>query len=138
MKIRRYNAQGDCPGLFGMISAEGEEWMDYWGKGGRKSYAKALADCIVYVAEESGEICGYARCREDFGFGVYIYDLLVRPSHRGKGIGRMLMEKACADFPGQPVYVMSDVDGYYGGKLGYRREGSLFIVRKPRKGSRRG
>lgn len=50
------------------------------------------------------------RCREDDGFGVYIYDLFVRKSYRGREIGKSLMERLCQDFPEQPVYVMSDVD----------------------------
>ena len=68
-------------------------------------------------------MCGYARCREDDGFGVNIYDLLVRKTHRGKQIGKTLMERVFKDFPNQAIYVMSDVDPYYE-KLGYRREGS--------------
>jgi hypothetical protein len=38
------------------------------------------------------------------------------------------MERVCRDFPNQPVYVMSDSDPYYE-KLGYEREGSIFIVK---------
>jgi ribosomal protein S18 acetylase RimI-like enzyme len=73
-------------------------------------------------------VCGYARCREDDGFGVYIYDLLVRKTHRGKPIGKALMERVLNDFPNQPIYVMSDVDPYYE-KLGYRKVGSIFEIR---------
>jgi GNAT superfamily N-acetyltransferase len=54
--------------------------------------------------------------------------LLVRKSYRGRNIGKILMERVCRDFPGQTVYVMSDVDLYYE-KLGYRREGSIFEVK---------
>ncbi|MGI6659235.1 MAG: GNAT family N-acetyltransferase [Dethiobacteraceae bacterium] len=68
------------------------------------------------------------RCREDDGFGVYIYDLLVRKTHRGRQIGKSLIEWVCQNFQDQPVYVMSDVDRYYE-KLGYRREGSIFEVK---------
>jgi hypothetical protein len=73
-------------------------------------------------------VCGYVRCREDDGFGVYIYDLLVRKTHRGKQIGKTLMEWVFKDFPNQTIYVMSDVDPYYE-KLGYRREGSIFKIK---------
>ncbi len=37
------------------------------------------------------------------------------------------MECIYADYPGQVVYVMSDVDEYYK-KLGYQRAGSVFEV----------
>lgn len=65
---------------------------------------------------------------EGDGFGVYIYDLLVRKSYRGRQLGKTLMERVCQDFPSQTIYVMSDVDPYYE-KLGYRREGSIFEVK---------
>ena len=67
------------------------------------------------------------RCRDDNGFGIYVYDLLVRKSYRGHGIGRKLIEYLCIKHPLDTVYVMSDVDEYYQ-KQGYRREGSIFQV----------
>jgi len=39
------------------------------------------------------------------------------------------MEQACKDFLDQPIYVISDVDSYYE-KLGYRKEGSIFEVKR--------
>jgi predicted N-acetyltransferase YhbS len=54
--------------------------------------------------------------------------LLVRKTHRGKQIGKALMERVLKDFLNQAIYVMSDVDPYYE-KLGYRREGSIFEVK---------
>jgi len=71
-------------------------------------------------------VCGYIRCLEDNGFGVYVYDLLVRKSYRGRQLA--LMERVYQDFPGEPVYVMRDVDLYYE-KLGYHREGSIFQIK---------
>ena len=46
----------------------------------------------------------------------------------GKEYGRLLLERVCMDFPNDTICVMSDVDPYYE-KLGYEREGSVFIVR---------
>ncbi len=73
-------------------------------------------------------MCGYVRCRNDDGFGIYVYDLLVEKAFRGRSTGRRLMEQVCTDFPSDTVYVMSGVDGYYA-KLGYPREGSVFQVK---------
>jgi ribosomal protein S18 acetylase RimI-like enzyme len=126
MEIKRYS-KTDEPLLFDLLVDEGDEWSDYHGEAGRDKYVKALESSITYIACDKALVCGYVRCREDDGFGVYIYDLLVRKSYRGRNIGKSLMERVCRDFPGQPVYVMSDVDGYYE-KLGYRREGSIFEV----------
>jgi ribosomal protein S18 acetylase RimI-like enzyme len=126
MEIKRYS-KADETLLFDMLVDEGDDWSDYHGSAGRGKYIKALESSITYIACDKNLVCGYARCREDDGFGVYVYDLLVKKSYRGRQIGKSLMERVCQDFPDQPVYVMSDVDPYYE-KLGYRREGSIFEV----------
>ncbi len=127
MEIKRYSKEYEAL-LFDMLVDEGDDWEDYHGSAGRGKYIKALESSITYIACHENVVCGYARCREDDGLGVYVYDLLVRKTYRGKQIGKSLMERACQDFPDQPVYVMSDVDPYYE-KLGYRREGSIFEVK---------
>jgi ribosomal protein S18 acetylase RimI-like enzyme len=127
MKIKKYS-KADESLLFNLLVDEGDEWSDYHGAAGRDKYIKALESSITYIACDETLVCGYVRCREDDGFGVYIYDLLVRKKYRGRQIGKSLMERVCKDFPDQPVYVMSDVDSYYE-KLGYRREGSIFEVK---------
>lgn len=127
MLIRRY-LKSDESYLFNMLKEE-EDWSDYYSPSGYEKYLKALDTSITYVVYEDDIICGFVRCREDDGFGVYIYDLLVRKSHSGKQLGRLLMEQVCIDYDNQPVYVMSDVDAYYE-KLGYRKEGSIFAVSK--------
>jgi ribosomal protein S18 acetylase RimI-like enzyme len=127
MEIRKYG-KADEALLFDLLVDEGDEWSDYHGPAGRDKYGKVLETSITYLACEGTLVCGFARCREDDGFGVYIYDLLVRKSYRGRRIGKRIMERVCRDFPDQPVYVMSDADPYYE-QLGYRKEGSIFQVR---------
>ena len=127
MEIRNYS-KADESSLFDLLVDEGDEWSDYHGVAGRDKYIKALESSITFVAWDGLLVCGFVRCREDDGFGVYIYDLLVRRTHRGRQIGKSLMEWVCKNFPDRPVYVMSDVNQYYE-KLGYRREGSIFEVR---------
>jgi ribosomal protein S18 acetylase RimI-like enzyme len=129
MEIKKHS-KADESLLFDLLIDEGDEWRDYYGPQGRGKYIKALESSITYIAYDGTIVCGYVRCREDDGFGVYIYDLLVRKTHRGKQIGKALMEQVCKDYSDQPVFVMSDVDPYYEG-LAYRREGSIFKV-KPR------
>lgn len=124
--IRRYEA-ADEPAFFAMLEAAGDDWREYVGPQGRESYARAMRTSVAYLLSVEGALCGYARCREDDGFGVYVYDLLVLAPQRGRGLGRRLMERVCADAAGQTVYVMSDVDPYYE-KLGYDRAGSIFVV----------
>ncbi|MDL2324213.1 GNAT family N-acetyltransferase [Ruminococcaceae bacterium OttesenSCG-928-A16] len=125
MEIHRYT-QEDEAALFGLMQREGEEWSEYHTRK-KAMYAKALANSITYVAYKNDVLCGYCRCRNDDGFGVYIYDLLVDKKARGKRLGHALMTRVCADFPQDTVYVMSDVDEYYQ-KQGYQREGSIFKV----------
>jgi ribosomal protein S18 acetylase RimI-like enzyme len=126
--IRLYEA-GDAEGLFSMLEREGGEWAAYWRGDGRAKYQRAIDGSVVYLAFADGVMCGYLRCRDDDGFGVYIYDLLVDKGYRCRGYGRRLMERVCADYPDNAVYVMSDADEYYMGKLGYEREGSILKVK---------
>ncbi len=127
MEIRQYSKKDETL-LFDLLINEGDGWIAYYGPAGRGKYKKALESSVTYVAYDGNLVCGYARCREDGGFGVYVYDLLVRKTHRGKQAGKTLLERVFSDFPNQPVYVMSDVDPYYE-KLGYHREGSIFRVK---------
>lgn len=126
MEIRKYR-QADEDALLRLIEAEGEEWVCYSAPETAEKYRRALADSITYMACEDGELCGYSRSLDDCGFYIYVCDLLVAKRLRGQGIGQKLMERLCADYSGQNVYVMSDVDEYYR-KTGYRREGSIFRV----------
>ena len=127
MIIKQYNKEDETL-LFDLLIDEGDDWIDYHGPVGRSKYIKALESSITYIAYDDSAVCGYVRCREDDGFGVYIYDLLVRKKNRGKQIGKTLMEQVFKDYPNQQIYVMSDVDPYYE-KLGYRRKGSIFEVK---------
>jgi ribosomal protein S18 acetylase RimI-like enzyme len=126
MEIRKYTDKDEAQ-LFNMLRSEGEEWIDYHGEKTRNNYKKALGNSMVYVAFKDNVLCGYTRCKYDDGFGIYVYDLLVSKEYRGNNIGRSLVEKICADYPEDTIYVMSDVDGYYQ-KLGYSRVGSVFMV----------
>ena len=124
MKIKRYS-KADEAMLFKLLVDEGEDWRSYHDSASRSKYIRALNNSITYVAYDDSMVCGYTRCREDDGFGIYVYDLLVRKSHRGRQIGKSLVTQVSQDFPGQSVYVMSDVDPYYE-KLGFQRVGSVF------------
>ena len=126
MEIKPYS-HADEARLFAMLRDAGSEWECYFGEKNIEKYRHALAKSLTYMACEGDEMCGYVCCRDDDGFGVYVYDLLVRSAYRGHSIGKMLIEQVCADHPHATVYVMSDVDGYYE-KLGYRKIGSIFAI----------
>jgi GNAT superfamily N-acetyltransferase len=129
MNIRAYQKAQDEDKLMHLIEEEG--WECYTEGNNSEKYRKALEKSITYVAYEGDVLCGYSRSLDDCGFYIYVCDLLVMKEHRGKNIGRQLMECIYADYPEYVVYVMSDVDPYYK-KQGYRREGSIFEVTKGR------
>ena len=83
MIIKRYSDVDESP-LFDMLKEEGDDWSDYHGEKGRDKYIKALKSSLTYVIYDDNILCGFVRCREDDGFGVYVYDLLVRKSYRGR------------------------------------------------------
>lgn len=127
INIKPYT-ENDYDQLFLLIQNEGDEWGDYWKGDGRPKYEKALTQSFGYLTYENEKLCGYIRCRDDNGFGIYIYDLLVDKACRGREYGRLLMEQVCRDYPESPVYVMSDVNDYYK-KLGYETAGTIFVVK---------
>ena len=127
MVIKRYEKITDEDKLMEMIKAEGEEWACYSDKKYSNKYRNALNKSITYVAYDGSDLCGFSRSIEDFGFYIYICDLLITPGYRRKNIGRRLMECITKDYPNHTVYVMSDVDSYYS-NLGFKREGSIFEV----------
>jgi len=125
MTIRLYNSSDDT-GLYEMMLEELGEWSDYYDdKGISRQYQIALSNCIVYVAVEEETVCGFIRVRNDDGFCIIVYDLLVHKNYRGKSYGRALIDRVCTDFKETEVYVMSDEDGYYE-KQGFRKIGSIF------------
>ena len=128
MLIRKYERKKDEDKLMNMIEAE-EDW-DYAEEHLADKYKQALEACITYVAYEEDVLCGFSRSIDDFGFDMYVFDLLVDPRYRGKGIGRKLVECLYEDYPDRVVYVMSDEDGYYK-KVNYKRIGSIFEVPGP-------
>lgn len=129
MKIRKYNKEHDEDNLMALLKNEGQEWACYLADDVSEKYSLALRNSITYVAYEGDLLCGYSRSIDDCGFYVYVCDLLVMPEHRGKNIGRKLMECIYEDYTDRIVFVMSDVDEYYK-KKGYKREGSIYEVTK--------
>jgi predicted GNAT family N-acyltransferase len=126
MTIKKYSSEDEF-NLITLIKSEGEDWSDYTSELGRSSYIRAIETSIVYVIYESNEIIAFIRCKEDNGFGIYVYDLLVRQDKRGNKLGQLLIEKVKNDYPEQSIYIMSDVDEYYI-KCGYKKIGSIFEV----------
>ena len=86
-----------------MVENEGEEWSCYWALEVTQKCRTALDTSITYAAYEGDTLCGFSRSLNDCGFYIYACDLLVMLEHRGKSIGRMLMECIYGDYPNQSV-----------------------------------
>lgn len=129
IEIRKYDPSLDFEKLMKVIEKEGEEWYCYSSGSNREKYKESLARSITYVAYSADSLCGFSRSIDDFGFYVYVCDLLVDKQYRGNAIGKQLMECLITEYPDREIYVMSDVDDYYN-KLGYQKEGTIFQVIK--------
>ncbi len=70
MIITRYGKE-DEDLLFKMLEEEGDTWLDYHGEKGRIRFSRALISSVTYVISDGSMLCGYVRCRDDDGFGVY-------------------------------------------------------------------
>ena len=127
--VKSYNEKRDSKSLFDMMQRE-DDWTDYSGDDTAiKKYKIALAESVTYVLYDDDTCCGFIRARDDFGFNIFIHDLLVCKTHRGKSYGKMLIEQLCKDFAGT-IFVMSDADEYYR-KQGYTEiEGHIVIIKK--------
>jgi ribosomal protein S18 acetylase RimI-like enzyme len=128
MKIRKYSPIKDYEAVLKVIISEGEDWSCYSSNESKEKYKHALNNSITFVAIDDEELCGYSRSINDNGFYIHVCDLLVHKDHRGKEIGRKLMEILIDEYPDCEIFVMSDVDDYYQ-KLAYKKEGTIFKVK---------
>jgi ribosomal protein S18 acetylase RimI-like enzyme len=90
---------------------------------------------VVLVAERNGEVLGYTYAGiegRDYmslrGPAGVVYDIIVDPTHRGRGVGRMLLEATLADLHarGAPQVVLSTAERNEAaqrlfGRAGFRR-----------------
>lgn len=66
----------------------------YWAKGvPRETVARAIEHSLSFgVYTVSGSQVGFARVISDFATFAYLADVFVLESHRGQGLGKLLME----------------------------------------------
>ena len=102
---------------------------------GRRPYAE------VTIAEWDGEPAGFALYFHNFSTflarpGIYLEDLFVRPSHRGRGIGKRLLqslaalavERGCGRLEWSVLDWNVDAIGFYE-RLGARPQGDWTVYR---------
>ncbi|MDK1285720.1 GNAT family N-acetyltransferase [Pseudoalteromonas umbrosa] len=67
----------------------------WWGKTRTLAETKACvsgSQVCVGIVSEQGELVGFARVLSDFIYKAVIFDVIVAPDERGKGLGIKLME----------------------------------------------
>ncbi|WP_426764363.1 GNAT family N-acetyltransferase [Pseudarthrobacter sp. 1G09] len=74
------------------------EWLAYVNE--PDTLVRALEGSSTLVAAHDGQmLVGLARIVSDGASICYLQDILVRPSHQGRGIGRALAERALGQYP---------------------------------------
>ncbi|MEM7203712.1 MAG: GNAT family N-acetyltransferase [Planctomycetota bacterium] len=48
---------------------------------------------VGLVEPSSAELVGFVRSLSDGAFHAWVYDVIVKPSHRGRGLGRALLDR---------------------------------------------
>ncbi|MBY0359272.1 MAG: GNAT family N-acetyltransferase [Candidatus Obscuribacterales bacterium] len=90
-----------------------------WSRRDPALIAKALSNSLVVVsAWENQHMVGFARATGDQVFNATIWDVAVRPSHQGFGIGKLLMNELLKDLdqyniPLITLYADPGTDGFY-------------------------
>ncbi|MDJ0319905.1 GNAT family N-acetyltransferase [Pseudarthrobacter sp. PS3-L1] len=74
------------------------EWLAYTKDPDNLGRALEGSSTLV-AANESQTLVGLARVISDGASICYLQDILVRPSHQGRGIGRALAERALKQYP---------------------------------------
>lgn len=81
--------------------AEGAALLEgaYWLRGlslETMAVAQTVADALVGLRDASGDLVASARAISDHVRTAWIYDVVVRPDHRGRGLGKVLVERLLA------------------------------------------
>lgn len=84
---------------------EANKWENYLNDKERLSGAFEQS---VYIlgAFENDRLVGFVRCVGDSEYILYVQDLIVKPSHQRKGIGRELIGKVSEAYPGVRQFVL--------------------------------
>jgi len=99
----------------------------WWAKGRSADAVRRALDHSqpVVTAWESGVLVGFARVISDLTFRATIWDVIVRPSHQGHGIGAAMMRFVLEhpDLKSVSHFLLLTVDkhGFYE-KLGFQPE----------------
>ena len=90
-----------------------------WSRREPELISKALDNSLSVVSIwAKGRIVGFARATGDMVFNATIWDMVVRPSYQGSGVGRLVMQELLKDLdelgiPLVTLYADPGTDGFY-------------------------
>jgi len=68
------------------------------------------ASAAIYEARKDGALVGLARVVSDQVRESVVYDLVVAPEHRRRGVGSILLERCLRDFRHTPITLAASAD----------------------------
>lgn len=91
-----------------------------WSRREPELIARALENSVAVVSvwDRTGVMVGFARATGDRVFNATVWDMVVRPSYQGRGVGRLVMHELIKelDESGIPLitlYADPGTDGFY-------------------------
>ncbi|MDO3410871.1 GNAT family N-acetyltransferase [Saccharibacillus sp. CPCC 101409] len=95
--------------------------VDWWPARSKDGVRKLLGHGVVLGAWEDKQLVGFCRAVSDGVYRAYVEDVVVLGTHRGRGIGRQLMDRMMRELNQIEV-----VSLFCSGKLSAYYEGSGF------------
>lgn len=95
---------------------------EWWTSGRTLADVRAMLSGSSYVyafcESDSSELAGFARVLTDGVFKAFIFDLIIEPAHRARGLGRKIMETILGDprlsrVKHFELYCLTELEPYY-------------------------
>ncbi|WP_029330076.1 GNAT family N-acetyltransferase [Exiguobacterium oxidotolerans] len=116
-QIRPYTEQ-DFEAIQRLNAAEG--WSNLVARSDETKRAFAASN-VTYVVVIDGTVSGYIRGMTDTAITLYICELLIADSARGRGLGQALLGHAHAKYPATRLEILASASSHsFYEQLGYR------------------
>jgi GNAT superfamily N-acetyltransferase len=114
---------------------------EWWTRGRRRPEVERMlagsTEVVAAVADVNGEqrLLGFARALSDGAFRAIVFDMIVAPAHRGRGVGRVVLEEllarpSLARSAGVELMCLPEMAAYYE-RFGFR-PGDPGVIRMQR------
>lgn len=94
---------------------QGEQWPSFAADPERALRVLTAPGTVAVVAVAEGEVVGYARALTDGALTCYLADMAIVPAHRGRGIGRRLVDEVFRRSGAQrmDLLALDEAEGFY-------------------------